>query len=297
MLDVRARANATAAARSPRRAAAPNLAAAPSGRRCSTATARAAAPASDCCSSGQQGAAGRELLAGDRALRRVERGAYRRNARAVQRGSQGDDLARPTLAAVIDVPEPRHDAARRVADHGDRPGSRTDGPVHVSVEHASLQRSGRPCRRPPAGTTTAVRPVIRIRVASWSSEPVDPPYPGTSSTAPGPASHGFRLAAQPHHPGDDADRDREQADPAEKHPAPWAETSPPAEDGAHTPHNAACRLGGSHGCENFSCAGGTWGANVVPRRRPLLPCVSASPAPVTRVGRGGSLTPSPSCVS
>ena len=52
----------------------------------------------------QQGAARRELLAGDGALTRVERGTHGRDARAVQRGTQRDDPGRPALAAVVDVP-------------------------------------------------------------------------------------------------------------------------------------------------------------------------------------------------
>src|SRR5215472_7834015 len=42
-----------------------------------------------------------------------------------------------------------------------------------------------PVPLPASCTTVAVRPVLRIRAASSPSDVVDPPYPGTSSTAPG----------------------------------------------------------------------------------------------------------------
>jgi hypothetical protein len=87
---------------------------------------------------GEQGAAGRELLARDRALPRVIRRAEGGDPGAVQRRAEGDDHARAPVAAVVHVPEPGDDPARRVSDHRHRARPGGEGLVDISLEDARL---------------------------------------------------------------------------------------------------------------------------------------------------------------
>ncbi len=168
----------------------------------------------------EQVAVGRELLARRGARGRTETAGDRGQIRPVVGRGERHDPAGDGVAAEVGDPDPGHDPAGRVADDVDR----RQRPCRPRSDRSAAAWSRRsPVPSPGGSKTTTSRPSARSASASTSSDAVDPPYPGTSTTGPSSScATGSTLSGRDTTTATTAryDADNEQRADREHEPAP-----------------------------------------------------------------------------